>query len=257
MLSVYNAERAAEGKPPATSLPGSWQKAIGKYDWRWRVLCYDAQTQRDRHEQIEERRQEMVDVHLRTLQALQLKVVTAMQTLEPDAASWPHVVTALKLIGSQLKDGTCEVPDAPTYEDVNLAEAADTQFARVAAAARKDWKAAKWLLEKRHSKLMAARDDGLALTIHEYYDEVDYLSAGIKEVIPKDYHNLVEDRVDAIVNGTWPRYSPDRKRFMQMARRASPRECHAISRPFTPFDPDRVGPYGDKWLDHYLNSRGE
>ena len=250
VLGVYNAERAAAGKPPAKSLPGAWQQALGQFCWRFRAECYDAQQRRDQYEAIEGRRREMVDVQAKALQIMQIKAIEAMGKLDPTDPKWPQVIATLRLVGTQLNNGTCSIPDEPVYNDVEHSDAGDVHLARVAAASRHDWRASKWLLENRHSKLVEARNDGWAFTINEFYEEMRTLMRAIMDVLPEDLRSTVQERFATCVAGTWPYYHRDGERPQKMVRRVTPWEQFSISRPFAPPQPPCFDPYRDWWDDH-------
>ena len=250
VLGVYNAERAAAGKPPARSLPGAWQQILCKFHWKFRAACYDAQQRRDRCEALAERRRKLAEAQTKAIQILQFKAIEAMDKLDATGPKWPQVVATLRLVGTQLRDGTCSIPEEPTEEDIKHSDAADVHLARVAAASRHDWRASKWLLENRHSKLVEARNEGWAFTIEEFYAEMRLVMRGVMDVIPEEHRAAVKDRFANCVVGNWPHYQPDRARPQQMMRRLTPWEQYSISRPFAPKQPPNYDPYLQWWDEH-------
>jgi len=112
LLRVYIIERAQRGgeRRESYSLPGAWDRASAKWNWRARADAWDAHERKAFEIEFEERKKASKVARIRVLEAYRDKLQVALEHLTPETAEWKDVTAGLKAMAEQLR---AEFDDEP------------------------------------------------------------------------------------------------------------------------------------------------
>lgn len=101
-LRLYNDERSGKaGKGASRSLPGGWQAAVTRWNWRERAELFDSASIELEREEMTRLRERERKKRLFLLIEARKKLQAIIQTLNPAAASWNAVASLLRAIGEE------------------------------------------------------------------------------------------------------------------------------------------------------------
>lgn len=135
-LRLFNDEREKAGKGAmARSLPGAWQAAVTRWNWRERAEMYDAALVELEQKEMALLRKREREKRIKLLIEARKKLAAIILTLNPAAASWNAVASLLRAIGEesrselelaelarQVADLERTAPDESAYADRFRAE---------------------------------------------------------------------------------------------------------------------------------------
>ncbi len=112
-LATYNAERSkrSPGRPQAFRVPSSWRAAAQKWEWQARAEAWDAEAQACARASHEQDREEDHRLRLEILKAFRVKLVQALQKLDPASADWRDVSAGLLMVNREIRLEMGEDPD--------------------------------------------------------------------------------------------------------------------------------------------------
>jgi hypothetical protein len=117
MKSVYIAWRTEEikkgrSKPMkgAVLLPKAWTEAISKWQWKARADAFDRHEVARRQQDYEEERLRDREIRRQILGAARVKLVEALNLLDPGTANWANVSAWIKMLNEEQR---IELDDQP------------------------------------------------------------------------------------------------------------------------------------------------
>lgn len=133
LLSIYNAERAKEGREYARDIPGAWKTEAQRWFWRDRAAAWDAAEQQRRREQYDAEREEDHAARVTLLKLARSKLFQAVNVLDAKTMKPADVLQGIRIVVQELR---AEYDDLPT-QPIDVASLSDEELSAIATGARR------------------------------------------------------------------------------------------------------------------------